>query len=135
MRKIHFPQQLIVADSMTLRYFPSIREETGNIRDAMRLQDIRGLAKLEGIMVPLMVSATGTAEELSAAAVTREIEGPAPKTSLMELWVPPVDGAAFPVGVGLKSCLSFWNIGFRFAAKTKPKPSIAGSVWRGGATE
>ena len=24
---------------------------------------------------------------------------------------------------------------FRFAAKTKPKPSAAGSVWRGGATE
>lgn len=65
MRKIHFPQRLIVAVSVTLRYFPAIREETGYIRDAMRLRGIRGLAKLEGIMVPLMVSATGTAEELS----------------------------------------------------------------------
>ena len=29
MRKIHFPQRLIVAVSVTLRYFPAIREETG----------------------------------------------------------------------------------------------------------
>ena len=35
MRKIHFPQRLIVAVSVTLRYFPAIREETGYIRDAM----------------------------------------------------------------------------------------------------
>ena len=98
MRKIHFPQRLIVAVSVTLR-------------DAMRLRGIRGLAKLEGIMVPLMVSATGTAEELSAAAVTRGIEDPAPKTSLVELRVSPVDGAAFLVGVGLTVALLTVKLG------------------------
>ena len=111
MRKIHFPQQLIVAVSVTLRYFPAIREETGYIRDAMRLRGIRGLAKLEGIMVPLMVSATGTTEELSAAAVTRGIEDPAPKTSLVELRASPVDGAAFLVGVGLTVALLTVKLG------------------------
>ena len=116
MRKIHFPQRLIVAVSVTLRYFPAIREETGYIRDAMRLRGIRGLAKLEGIMVPLMVSATGTAEELSAAAVTRGIEDPAPKTSLVELSLvelraSPVDGAAFLVGVGLTAALLAVKLG------------------------
>lgn len=111
MRKIHFPQRLIVAVSVTLRYFPAIREETGYIRDAMRLRGIRGLAKLEGIMVPLMVSATGTAEELSAAAVTRGIEDPAPKTSLVELRASPVDCAAFVVGVGLTAALLAVKLG------------------------
>ena len=76
-----------------------------------RLRGIRGLAKLEGIMVPLMVSATGTAEELSAAAVTRGIEDPAPKTSLVELRVSPVDGAAFLVGVGLTVALLTVKLG------------------------
>lgn len=84
MRKLHLPQKLIIALSVTLRYFPAIREETGHIRDAMRLRELHGGERLEALVVPLMVSATGTAEELSAAAVTRGVEDPAPKTSAME---------------------------------------------------
>ena len=74
-----------MAISVTLRYFPAIREEVGYIRDAMKLRNIRGLARLEGTVVPLMVSATETADELSAAAVTRGIENPARKTSAISL--------------------------------------------------
>lgn len=85
LRKLHIPQKLIVAISVTLRYFPAIREETGHIRDAMKLRSIRGLARLECTVVPLMVSATETAEELSAAAVTRGIENPVRKTSAISL--------------------------------------------------
>ena len=85
LRWIHLPQKLIVAISVTLRYFPAIREEVGYIRDAMKLRNIRGLARLEGTVVPLMVSATETADELSAAAVTRGIENPARKTSAISL--------------------------------------------------
>ena len=69
LRQLRVPQRLIVAVSVTLRYFPAIREEMGYIRDAMKLRDVRGLARLEGTVIPLMVSATETAEELSAAAV------------------------------------------------------------------
>ena len=76
LRQIHIPQKLIVAISVTLRYFPAIREEIGHIRDAMK---------------PLMVSATETAEELSAAAVTRGIENPARKTSAVSLYLLPAD--------------------------------------------
>ena len=42
LRQLHIPQKLIVAISVTLRYFPAIREEVGYIRDAMKLRDIRG---------------------------------------------------------------------------------------------
>ena len=91
LRKLHLPQNLIVAISVTLRYFPAIREEVGYIRDAMKLRHIRGIERIECLIVPLMVSATNTAEELSAAAVTRGIENPAPKTSVIQLRVSAMD--------------------------------------------
>ena len=90
LRQLHIPQKLIVAISVTLRYFPAIREEVGYIRDAMKLRDIRGLARLECTVMPLMVSATETAEELSAAAVTRvsktQPAKPAPYPCGFPLW-------------------------------------------------
>lgn len=85
MRKWHFPQKLVIPLSVTIRYFPAIREEIGYIRDAMKLRRISGAARLEAYVVPLMFSAASTADELSAAAVTRGIENPAPKTSVIEL--------------------------------------------------
>ena len=56
-----------------------------HIRDAMKLRNIHGVQKIECLLVPIMISATTTAEELSAAAVTRGIENPAPKTSMIEM--------------------------------------------------
>ncbi len=94
LRKLRIPQNLIIPISVTLRYFPAIREETGYIRDAMRLRNIRGFEKVEAMVVPLMISATGTAEELSAAAVTRGIENPAPKTSVLRLRMGVLDWSA-----------------------------------------
>lgn len=78
LRRWHVPQGLIIPLSVAFRYFPSIREEFAHIRDAMRLRDIRGMERLECIVVPLMISATANAEELSAA-VTRGIENPRPR--------------------------------------------------------
>lgn len=85
LRKWHVPQGLIIPLSVTVRYFPAIKEETGYIRDAMKLRNIRGVQKLECLLVPVMISATTTAEELSAAAVTRGIENPKPKTSFITM--------------------------------------------------
>ena len=85
MRKCHIPERFIIPLSVTLRYFPTIREEAGYILDAMKLRRISTFKKLECIIVPLMISATTTAEELSAAAVTRGIENPVKKTSAIKL--------------------------------------------------
>lgn len=85
LRKWHVPQSLIIPLSVTIRYFPAIKEEIGYIRDAMKFRDIRGIQKVECFIVPVMMSATATAEELSAAAVTRGIENPNPKTSLVTM--------------------------------------------------
>lgn len=99
LRKLHIPQKLIIPISVTLRYFPAIREEVWHIRDAMRLRRIRGLEKAEAMIVPLMISATETAEELSAAAVTRGIENPAPKTSLVRLHLGGLDWCCLAVSI------------------------------------
>ena len=51
--------------------------------------------------MPLMVSATETAEELSAAAVTRGIENPARKTSAVSLRISPLDLLGMLAGLAL----------------------------------
>lgn len=83
LRKCHIPQGLIIPLSVTIRYFPALKEEVRYIRDAMKLRNIHGVEKIECLLVPIMISATTTAEELSAAAVTRGIENPAHKTSMV----------------------------------------------------
>ena len=40
LRKWHIPQGLIIPLSVTIRYFPALKEEAGYIRDAMKLRDI-----------------------------------------------------------------------------------------------
>lgn len=91
LRKLHVSEKLIIPISVTLRYFPAIKEETGHICDAMKLRNIKGLEKVEALVIPLMISATGTAEELAAAAVTRGIENPVRKSSIIRLKMLPFD--------------------------------------------
>lgn len=85
MRKCHLPQKLIITLSVTIRYFPAIFEEIRHIHNAMKLRNIPLSGKFECFIVPFMMAATNTAEELSAAAITRGIENPAKKTSMVQL--------------------------------------------------
>ncbi len=99
LRKWHIPQGFIIPLSVTIRYFPALKEEVGYIRDAMKLRSIHGPQKIECLLVPTMISATTTAEELSAAAVTRGIENPAPKTSMIEMKFGVWDFLCLAIGV------------------------------------
>ena len=99
LRRCHIPQGLIIPLSVTIRYFPALKEEVGYIRDAMKLRNIHGIQKIECLLVPVMISATTTAEELSAAAVTRGIENPAHKTSMVEMKFGVQDFLCLAVGV------------------------------------
>lgn len=85
MRKCHISQKIIIPISVTIRYFPAIIEEIHYLCDAMKLRKVSFSDRLECFMVSMMMSATSTIEELSAAAVTRGIENPAPKTSIVNL--------------------------------------------------
>ncbi|MDU1603077.1 MAG: energy-coupling factor transporter transmembrane component T [Clostridium sp.] len=86
LRKWNIPQKVIIPLSITIRYFPAIKEEIGHIRDAMKMREVRGVKrKVECIYVPILISAVNTVEELSAAAITRGIENPKPKTSFVDM--------------------------------------------------
>lgn len=100
MRKWHLPQKLIIPISVTIRYFPAIIEEVKNIHNAMKLRTIPVSSKLECFAVPFMMAASMTVEELSAAAVTRGIENPAKKTSVVQLRFCCLDYFAIIVGIG-----------------------------------
>ncbi|MFD3156845.1 energy-coupling factor transporter transmembrane component T family protein [Haloimpatiens sp. FM7330] len=72
--------------AITIRYFPALREERQAIQDAMKLRDVKGIfKKIEYIYVPLLVSASHTADELSQAIITRGIENPKTKTCSVEM--------------------------------------------------
>ena len=100
LRALHVPQTVIIPISVTLRYFPAIREESGYIRDAMKLKNLHGGEKVEAFVVPLMMSAVNTAEELAAAAVTRGIENPVKKTSTVQLHIGVMDCICILVAAG-----------------------------------
>ena len=71
--------------STTLRYFPDLKEEFVHINAAMKLQNISWASRLECTVVPLIVSAVNTSDEIAAAAVARGIENPGKKTSEITL--------------------------------------------------
>ncbi|NFA42931.1 UNVERIFIED_ORG: cobalt transporter [Clostridium botulinum] len=80
------PQNVTIPLAITIRYFPALKEESQAIHDAMKLRNVKGvLKKFEYIYVPLLVSASHTADELSQAIVTRGIENPKPKTCAVEM--------------------------------------------------
>lgn len=86
LRKWRMPQKIIIPLSITIRYIPAIREEITHIKEAMKMREVRGISrKIECMYVPILMSAANTTEELSAAAITRGIENPAPKTSVIDI--------------------------------------------------
>lgn len=85
MTKMHMPKSAIITLAVTIRYFPIILKDWGHIRDAMRIRlltssnanpIIKLLKNMECRIVPLFITSAKTADEISAAAVTRGIENP-----------------------------------------------------------
>lgn len=94
MARLRCPKKLTIPLAVMLRYLPTIREDGRFIRDAMRLRDVSptlwGFLKAPAmtvncIYVPLLTAASKAADELSVAAVTRGIENPKPRTSLVDI--------------------------------------------------
>ena len=115
MNRIHLPKSLVIPLTVMLRYFPIVGEDWRSIRDAMKMRDVSpspaGLIfhpgrTVECIYVPMMMSASKIADELSAAAVARGIENPKPRTCLQQLSFHWEDAACAVSFAGLL-CLSF----------------------------
>lgn len=94
MNRIHAPKKLTIPFAVMLRYIPTIQEDWRFIKDAMRMRDVSpsifGFLKkpgmtIECIYVPLMMTASKAADELSIASITRGIENPNTRTCLIQI--------------------------------------------------
>lgn len=90
LQAVHLPKQLIVALTVVIRFFPTMKEEYACIRDAMKTRGIplncsnvlrHPAATTEYILVPTIQRLSVVSDELSAAATTRGIDSTRPRTS------------------------------------------------------
>lgn len=81
--RLHLPKGFTIALSITLRYFPTMAEEWGFIKDAMSLRGIsvspagllfHPIQTMEYVYVPMLVSASKISDEITQAAITRGID-------------------------------------------------------------
>lgn len=90
LERMRMPRQVVIPFAVMMRFFPTVAEENRAISDAMRQRGIRLGGKnagaiLEYRIVPLLMCAVKTGEELSAAALTRGLGKPVKRTSLCEV--------------------------------------------------
>ena len=89
--RLHLPKGFTIALSVALRYFPTMTEEWGFIKDAMSLRGIsfskvglliHPVKIMEYVYVPMLVSASKISDEITQAAITRGIDHVGRRSSL-----------------------------------------------------
>ncbi|EHN13480.1 energy-coupling factor transporter transmembrane component T [Clostridium sporogenes] len=94
LNKMKVSPKVIIPLTVMIRYFPVVFEDWKNIKDSMRMRDVSptflGFLKnpsdtIECIYVPMLMSASKVSDELSAAAITRAIENPNPRTCMVKM--------------------------------------------------
>lgn len=92
--KLRLSKGLTIALAITLRYFPTMREEWASIQDAMALRGISASAAglishpiqtMEHVYIPLLVSASRISDEITQAAITRGIEHTGERSCIEEI--------------------------------------------------
>lgn len=117
MYSLHLPRSFVITFAVAMRFSPTAKEEIVQIRDAMALRGIdiswrnifkRPMLVFEGLMTPLLVRASTVAEELSAAAITRGLDNPAPRTAFKKLHITVFDIAI--TAVVILALFSVWCV-------------------------
>lgn len=94
LRRMHIPESIIIPCAVMVRFFPTVREDYHQIRDAMALRGIaegklallrHPMQSLEYILMPLLMNGNNVAQDLSVAALTKGIGLPGQHTSMTEL--------------------------------------------------
>lgn len=94
LNRMHIPKNVVIPITVMIRYIPMIQEDWGYIKDSMKMRDVapsflgiitRPGQTIECVYVPLMMAASKMADEISAAAVTRGIETPQPRTCIKQI--------------------------------------------------
>ena len=121
MRKLHIPESVIIPCVVVIRYFPTVREDYQEIRNAMSLRGIGGIGlirhparTLEYILIPLLMNSSNVAQDLSVAALTKGISMAGKHTCMYELRVTWLDWSwvilcTLPI-VGFIGGTLSWNI-------------------------
>ena len=105
MEKSNVPRNIIIPVSVVFRYIPSVYEEIRSITDAMKMRGFglnfkslkNPLKLIEFYMIPILISAVKTADELSAASLTRGLSNPNPRTHLLEVRMAKTDYALLAI--------------------------------------
>lgn len=113
MDRIHMTDKITIPFTVIFRLFPTIIEEYGSIRNAMRMRGIsmgggKPTKMLEYRVIPTMTCSVKIGEELSAAALTRGLGAPIKRTNICEI------GFHFVDLIILFSCIvitGYWSIG------------------------
>lgn len=111
MDRMHVPKSISVPMSVFFRFFPTIVEEYGHVRDAMRMREVGNLrqpmAMLEYRMVPFMTSIVSIGNDLAASALTRGLSAPVRRTNVCPIGFTWRDGLAFVLTGG---CIAIFLI-------------------------
>lgn len=107
LQRLHIPKSIVIPTVVTMRFFPTLKEEYDQILDAMKIRGIRislknvllhPLKLTEYILVPMILRLSTISDELSAAAVSRGIDAKVKRTSYYEVryhWIDPVTVGLF----------------------------------------
>lgn len=108
--RMRIPKAITIPLAVMLRYVPAIREDWRFIKDAMRMRGVtpslagfckRPALTIECLYVPLMMSASNVADELSMASVARGIENPSSRTCYTHIEFGASDGILVVAGVAV----------------------------------
>ena len=94
MDKIKLPRTVSIPIAVMFRFFPSFKEESRNIKLAMRIRGItfkNPVSYIEYVMVPLLVISSNISDDIAMAAETKCIANPIKKTRYITVRVHIID--------------------------------------------
>lgn len=111
MERLRFPKGFIISLSVMFRFFPTLIHDYRHIKNAMAFRGLSGTALLlhpikavEYRIMPLIISASKTGNDLTMASLTRGLSAPNTRTNLIQLQIRPIDVA------WLFICFSIWGV-------------------------
>ena len=124
MEKSNIPKEISIPLSVIFRYIPSVYEEIKSITNAMKMRgfglNVKSLKNplklIEFYMIPILVSTIKTADELSAASLTRGLSNPKGRTHLIEVKLNIIDYSLLAISfIGLGVYAYYFLGGVLFA--------------------
>ncbi len=92
MRKMKIPETIIIPCMVVIRFFPTIREDYRQIRNAMKFRGngqtsviLHPMRNLEYVLIPLLMNSNNVSQDLSVAALTKGIGMEGEHTSISEI--------------------------------------------------